>query len=49
MPPSWNVKDPAQIAVVIADAAIVPAVVLAQVIGIIAVIDEMIFEQEIPS
>ena len=47
--PSWDVKYPAQIAVVVACLAVVPAVALAPIIGIMAVGDEMIGEDQIPA
>ena len=47
--PSRNVEDPSQIAIVVAHAAVVPAVVLAQVVGITAIIDEMVAENQIPA
>jgi|GEM_PF-2478316 len=40
--PSRDVKDPAKIAIVVAHAAVVPAVVLAYIVGVAAVIDEMV-------
>jgi hypothetical protein len=40
--PSRDVKDPAQITIVVANAAVVPAVVLAYIVGVAAVIDEMV-------
>jgi len=39
---SRDVKDPAKIAIVVAHAAVVPAVVLAYIVGVAAVIDEMV-------
>jgi len=47
--PAWNIKDPAQIAVVVSDAAVVPAVALAHIIGVVAVVDETVAVKEIPS
>jgi hypothetical protein len=40
--PSRDVKDPAKIAVIVAHAAVVPAVVLAYIVGVAVIIDEMV-------
>ena len=47
--PSRDVKDPAKIAIVVAHAAVVPFVVLAYIVGVAAVIDEMVAIDQIPS
>ena len=47
--PSGDVESPSQIAVIVAQASIVPAVVLPPIVGIAAIIDEMIGIDQIPA
>jgi len=47
--PSGHVEDPAQVAVIVADAAVIPVIGEALVVCIIAVVDEMIGKDEIPA
>ena len=39
---SRDVKDPGKIAVIVAHAAVIPAVVLAYIVGVAVIIDEMV-------